>query len=91
MKEDLFDGLALMRVLVLDLALEGFQGFLQVGGVVQVGTKEHPVLKLVVQASRGGGLDSLGGLMRGLGAIQETREGTGFLLVLSWSEIRIVG
>ena len=87
MKEDLLDGLALMRVLVIDLALEGFQGLLEVLGVVQVGTKEHPVLKLVVQASRGGGLDKLGGLMCGLGASQETREGTRFLLVLSCSEI----
>ena len=76
-----------MRVLVIDLALEGFQGLLQVLGVVQVGTEEHPVLKLVVQASRGGGLDKHGGLMRGLGVSQETREGPGFLLVLSWSEI----
>ena len=76
-----------MRVLVIDLALEGFQGLLEVLGVVQVGTQEHPILKLVVQAGRGGRLDKLGGLMRGLGASQETWEGPGFLLVLSWSEI----
>jgi hypothetical protein len=41
--KDLLDRLSLMRLFVLDLRLEGFQGFLHVLGIVHVRSHEHAV------------------------------------------------
>ena len=57
--EDLLDRLSLMRVLVLDLGLEGFQGLLHVLGIVHVCTHEHAIPQLVVEAAGGCWLDNL--------------------------------
>ena len=42
-----------MRLFVLDLRLECFQGFLHFLGIVHVRTHEHPIFQLVVEAAGG--------------------------------------